>query len=40
MQNRAVAYPGQELTFGGVVTGKRRIGLVDLDITAAAVTTS
>lgn len=23
VQNRAIAYPGQELTFGGVVTGKR-----------------
>ena len=23
VQNRAVAHPGQELTFGGVVTGKR-----------------
>jgi hydroxyacyl-ACP dehydratase HTD2-like protein with hotdog domain len=31
VQNRAVAYPGQKLTFGGVVTG-RRDGLVDLDI--------
>jgi len=35
VQNRAIAYPGQELTFGGVVTGKRSIdgdALVDLDI--------
>jgi hydroxyacyl-ACP dehydratase HTD2-like protein with hotdog domain len=32
VQNRAVAHPGQELTFGGVVTGKRENGLVDLDI--------
>ena len=35
MQNRAVAYPGEELTFGGVVTAKRvdgGVGLVDLDI--------
>ena len=32
VQNRAIAYPGQELSFGGVVTGKRSDGLVDLDI--------
>ena len=36
VQNRAVAHPGQELTFGGVVTAKRRDeqgrGLVDLEI--------
>ena len=35
VQNRAVAYPGEELTFGGVVTAKRvdgGVGLVDLDI--------
>jgi hydroxyacyl-ACP dehydratase HTD2-like protein with hotdog domain len=36
VQNRATAFPGQELTFGGVVTGKRLTdegaGLVDLDI--------
>ena len=32
MQNRAIAHPGQELDFGGVVTGKRDGGLVDLDI--------
>lgn len=30
-QNRAIAYPGQELHFGGVVTGKRDL-LIDLDI--------
>jgi hydroxyacyl-ACP dehydratase HTD2-like protein with hotdog domain len=36
VQNRAVAHPGQELTFGGVVTEKRLVdgvGLVDLEIT-------
>jgi hydroxyacyl-ACP dehydratase HTD2-like protein with hotdog domain len=32
VQNRAVAYPGQALSFGGVITGKRPAGLVDLDI--------
>ena len=36
VQNRAVAHPGQQLSFGGTVTGKRltdnRAGLVDLDI--------
>jgi hydroxyacyl-ACP dehydratase HTD2-like protein with hotdog domain len=33
VQNRAVAHPGQQLTFGGVVTGKRDdAALVDLDI--------
>jgi hypothetical protein len=36
VQNRAVAHPGQALTFGGTVTGKRLTdlgaGLVDLDI--------
>ena len=33
VQNRAVAYPGQELTFGGEVTGKSDSNaLVDLDI--------
>ena len=31
VQNRAIAYPGQELTFGGVVTGKDE-SLVHLDI--------
>ncbi|WP_319431052.1 MaoC family dehydratase [Mycobacterium sp. RTGN5] len=36
VQNRGVAFPGQPLTFGGTVTGKRvdaGRGLVDLDIT-------
>ena len=35
VQNRAVAFAGQELSFGGSVTGKQladNIGLVDLDI--------
>ena len=36
VQNRAIAYPGQQLTFGGTVSGKRitdeGAGLVDLDI--------
>jgi len=32
VQNRATALPGQELSFGGVITGKREDGLVDLDI--------
>jgi hydroxyacyl-ACP dehydratase HTD2-like protein with hotdog domain len=36
VQNRAIAYPGQQLSFGGTVTGKRltdnRTGLVELDI--------
>jgi hydroxyacyl-ACP dehydratase HTD2-like protein with hotdog domain len=36
VQNRAVAHPGQELTFGGVVIAKREgaegEGLVDLEI--------
>jgi hydroxyacyl-ACP dehydratase HTD2-like protein with hotdog domain len=41
VQNRAIALPGQELTFGGMITGKRGSaharstsgrGLVDLDI--------
>jgi hydroxyacyl-ACP dehydratase HTD2-like protein with hotdog domain len=35
VQNRAIAFAGEELTFGGVVTGKRladNTGLVDLDI--------
>ncbi len=36
VQNRGVAHPGQRLTFGGRVTGKRLTdegtGLVDLDI--------
>jgi hydroxyacyl-ACP dehydratase HTD2-like protein with hotdog domain len=36
VQNRAIAFAGEELTFTGVVTGKRLVddtGLVDLDIT-------
>jgi hydroxyacyl-ACP dehydratase HTD2-like protein with hotdog domain len=32
VQNRAIAHPGQELAFGGVITGRREDGLVDLDI--------
>lgn len=35
VQNRATALPGESLTFGGVVTGKRLTdgaGLVDLEI--------
>lgn len=35
VQNRAVAYPGETLTFGGTVTSKRvddGVGLVDVDI--------
>lgn len=36
VQNRAVAHPGQPLSFGGTITGKRLsdegAGLVDLDI--------
>ena len=32
VQNRAIALPGQALTFGGIVTAKREPGLVDLDI--------
>jgi hydroxyacyl-ACP dehydratase HTD2-like protein with hotdog domain len=35
VQNRAIAFVGEELTFGGVVTGKRladNTGLVDLEI--------
>jgi hydroxyacyl-ACP dehydratase HTD2-like protein with hotdog domain len=36
VQNRAIAYPGQQLTFGGTVAGKRLTengaGVVDLDI--------
>jgi hydroxyacyl-ACP dehydratase HTD2-like protein with hotdog domain len=35
VQNRAIAYPGQQLSFGGVVTGKRSTdgeALVELDI--------
>jgi hydroxyacyl-ACP dehydratase HTD2-like protein with hotdog domain len=35
VQNRAIAFVGEELTFGGMVTGKRlgdNTGLVDLEI--------
>jgi hydroxyacyl-ACP dehydratase HTD2-like protein with hotdog domain len=32
VQNRAVAHPGQRLTFGGVIIGKQAGGLVDLEI--------
>jgi hydroxyacyl-ACP dehydratase HTD2-like protein with hotdog domain len=32
VQNRAIAYPGEELTFGGVITEKRSDGLIDLEI--------
>jgi hydroxyacyl-ACP dehydratase HTD2-like protein with hotdog domain len=35
VQSRGVAFPGQPMTFGGTVTGKRVVagrGLVDLDI--------
>jgi len=35
VQNRAVAYPGEELTFGGLVTAKRvegGVALIDVDI--------
>ncbi|OBK25958.1 acyl dehydratase [Mycobacterium asiaticum] len=33
VQNRAIAYPGQELHFGGVVTGKQDAeGFVDVEI--------
>ena len=39
VQNRAIAHPGQQLNFGGTVTGKRDGGLVDLDISADAATT-
>ena len=36
VQNRAIAFTGEKLSFGGSVTGKRladNVGLVDLDIT-------
>ncbi|OBG38877.1 MaoC family dehydratase [Mycobacterium sp. E3198] len=43
VQNRAVAYPGQPLSFGGEVTGKRLgesgAGLVDLEISGRRGTT-
>lgn len=32
VQNRAIAYPGQQLIFGGVVTGKSPTDRVDLEI--------
>ncbi|GAC1408614.1 MAG: hypothetical protein NVS4B6_24640 [Mycobacterium sp.] len=32
VQNRAIAYPGEDLIFGGMITAKRAAGLVDLDI--------
>ena len=35
LQNRAIAFPGEELSFGGIVTAKRLAGnegLVDLEI--------
>jgi hypothetical protein len=43
VQNRAVAYPGEQLIFGGSVIGKRitdeGTGLVDLDIAGRRDTT-
>lgn len=43
VQNRAVAYPGEQLTFGGAVTAKRLTdegaGLVDLDVAGRRDTT-
>ncbi|MGO9927442.1 MAG: MaoC/PaaZ C-terminal domain-containing protein [Mycobacterium sp.] len=43
VQNRAIAYPGEPLTFDGEVTGKRvtdaGAGLVDLDIAGRRETT-
>lgn len=43
VQNRAIAYPGELLTFGGEVTGKRLTdngaGLIDLDIAGRRDTT-
>ena len=43
VQNRAIAYPGELLSFGGEVTGKRLAengaGLVDLDIAGRRDTT-
>jgi hydroxyacyl-ACP dehydratase HTD2-like protein with hotdog domain len=32
VQNRAIAYPGKDLTFGGVITSKQGAGLVALEI--------
>lgn len=43
VQNRAIAYPGEQLTFGGRVTAKRLTdegaGLVDLDVAGRRDTT-
>ncbi len=43
VQNRAIAYPGELLSFGGEVTAKRvtgdRAGLVDLDVAGRRDTT-
>jgi hydroxyacyl-ACP dehydratase HTD2-like protein with hotdog domain len=43
VQNRAIAYPGEQLTFGGAVKAKRindeGAGLVDLDVTGRRDTT-
>ncbi len=43
VQNRAIAYPGEQLTFGGAVTAKRLTdegaGLVDLDVAGRRDTT-
>jgi hydroxyacyl-ACP dehydratase HTD2-like protein with hotdog domain len=43
VQNRAVAHPGEALSFGGEITGKRvteeGVGLVDLDIAGRRDTT-
>jgi len=43
VQNRAVAHPGEVLSFGGEITGKRvteeGVGLVDLDIAGRRDTT-
>jgi hydroxyacyl-ACP dehydratase HTD2-like protein with hotdog domain len=43
VQNRAVAHPGEALSFGGEITGKRvteeGVGLVDLDVAGRRDTT-
>ena len=43
VQNRAIAYPGEQLSFGGAVTAKRLTdegaGLVDLDVAGRRDTT-
>ena len=39
VQNRAIALPGQELTFGGTVTGKRATGSSTSTSSASAATT-